>query len=1152
MENLAASAKKRKQPEANSEAVYTEVKHQDLASKKQRAVAWKYDVFVSFRGEDIRKSFIDHLFKDFKQNGIHAFRDNIALPRGEEISPQLYNAIENSRILMVIFSKNYASSSWCLRELVKILNLKQMEKAHHEVRILFYDVKPEVVRKQTENYAEAFAKHQVSNRAEVDEWKRALTMAASLSGWDLNDMTNGYESKFIDCISKDIRKTLCDVPLHVGENLVGVDARLSKLNLVHFIGSSKVNMIGICGISGIGKTTIAKAIYNSMYAYFEGSCFCEDVKGVTERQGLPQVQKQFINKIMKTEDVKISHISEGIMLIKKKVACEPIFLVMDNVDHHEQLEALAGSHDWFCPGSLIIFTGKDKQLLRSHRVDTIYDVEFLDDREDIQLFCLYAFGQTYPTQDFKELSYEVVKCLQGHPLALKVVGNALFGKSTRIWRSELNKLQKYPNAEIQKRLRPSFDLLDFDQKSIFLDIACSLIGENIDLCVRVLESVNCFADANIDVLVDKSLITITLDDSLQMHELIRSMAREVLREESDRRIRLWGPSDVYSILGENNILTDTAKEVEVLVLSQEKSTKTVHVDCKSFSKMKKLRILKVCYPQPKDFRLSFQLSVSTDISVKFSGSLDFLSNQLRLIYWHGYPFKCLPANFYPENIVAIDLSFSNIKRFWTTPKCFKSLKVMKLRHCRNLKTTPDFTEMVNLEKLILEGCVSLVKLHPSIGMLKKLVKLNMRDCIQIWSFPYKVELDSLQVLILPRCLKMDYSTQESGILDSLMKLYAYGTTITEFQSFISSLTNLQVLEIGRYEQTESPAWWPSIFQKQPQSLVLSSLASLRLLKDLRLRNCNISELCHDIGALSCLDTLDLSGNNFTNLPGSLGQLSRLEDLILNGCKELEVLPELPSNIVRLQASECTSLQEPPRLSHRQRILVWHVQNCPKMSGNVNIDDSQVSMAQTRFMDSDASTNQFLFFVECLGILSNISEFFVGDKQLTLILSGKRRIPRWFTNKSKGSHIKIELPPNWCFSKFKGFGICAVFELKESHRKGCPGFSVNNFDGASVTEFRSKTITGMDEPGFFVLCVFFTRDQGWEKAKNFVTVTFQDTTSIYEVKECGVRLLCDNDDEDLRQQQEEEEASVLSIIQHLSPTSGYLFLNDRGVWTGMYF
>ncbi|GJR50546.1 NB-ARC domains-containing protein [Tanacetum coccineum] len=171
------------------------------------------------------------------KKGIHAFRNDRELPKGEEMSPHLYKAIEKSRFLTVIFSKNYASSSWCLRELVKILECKEIGKPKHEVQIIFYDVKPGVVRNQKRSYEEAFCRYKISNSTEVDKWKEALSMAANLSGWDLEDMTNGFESKFIDCISKDILKILCDGPLHVGENLVGIDFHFDKLNLSRFVGS---------------------------------------------------------------------------------------------------------------------------------------------------------------------------------------------------------------------------------------------------------------------------------------------------------------------------------------------------------------------------------------------------------------------------------------------------------------------------------------------------------------------------------------------------------------------------------------------------------------------------------------------------------------------------------------------------------------------------------------------------------------------------------------------------------------------------------------------------------------------------------------------------------------------------------------------------
>jgi len=153
---------------------------------------WTYDVFVSFRGEDIRKSFMDNLFKDFRQKGINAFRDDNENLKGEELPPELYKAIEESWFLIVIFSKNFASSSWCLRELVKILECKRVGEPKHEVRIVFYDVKADVVRKQTKSYADAFIKHEISNTTEqVAVWKEALREATNIIGCDLQDFANG-------------------------------------------------------------------------------------------------------------------------------------------------------------------------------------------------------------------------------------------------------------------------------------------------------------------------------------------------------------------------------------------------------------------------------------------------------------------------------------------------------------------------------------------------------------------------------------------------------------------------------------------------------------------------------------------------------------------------------------------------------------------------------------------------------------------------------------------------------------------------------------------------------------------------------------------------------------------------------------------------
>ena len=149
---------------------------------------WKYHVFLSFRGEDTRKSFTDHLYAALKQKGIFTFKDDEKLERGKLISLELLKAIEESMFAIVILSKNYASSTWCLDELVKIVECK--EKMGLIILPIFYDVDPSEVRKQTKIYAQAFVEHEKSfkeNMKKVHKWRATLREVANLSGWSLKD-----------------------------------------------------------------------------------------------------------------------------------------------------------------------------------------------------------------------------------------------------------------------------------------------------------------------------------------------------------------------------------------------------------------------------------------------------------------------------------------------------------------------------------------------------------------------------------------------------------------------------------------------------------------------------------------------------------------------------------------------------------------------------------------------------------------------------------------------------------------------------------------------------------------------------------------------------------------------------------------------------
>ncbi|KAG6628101.1 TMV resistance protein N-like [Carya illinoinensis] len=144
---------------------------------------WLYDVFLSFRGEDTRNNFISHLYYVLVTKGIHVYKDDVELRRGTEISPTLFQAIESSRISIIGLSENYASSRWCLNELVKILECKDSKQ--QIVLPIFYRVDPSDVRHQRGSFGEVLAVHakKLYDDMSLQRWKVALRDVASLSGY---------------------------------------------------------------------------------------------------------------------------------------------------------------------------------------------------------------------------------------------------------------------------------------------------------------------------------------------------------------------------------------------------------------------------------------------------------------------------------------------------------------------------------------------------------------------------------------------------------------------------------------------------------------------------------------------------------------------------------------------------------------------------------------------------------------------------------------------------------------------------------------------------------------------------------------------------------------------------------------------------------
>ncbi|VVA20234.1 Hypothetical predicted protein, partial [Prunus dulcis] len=376
---------------------------------------WRYDVFISFRGEDTRKTFTSHLCMALKEAGINVFIDNEELRRGQDIGAELVRAIQGSRISVIVFSEWYADSTWCLEELVKIMECKRT--LGQIVLPIFYDVDPSDVRKQTRSFAEAFLKHKDTDHNKVQRWRDALLGSGNLSGWDLTNTLDGHEAEIIRNIIEEITRLLNNTYSHVAPYQVGIDSRVQAIGECLGVGFDDVRIIGILGMGGMGKTTVAKAIYNEFYDRFEGKSFLEKVR---EKKQV-DLQKQLLSDILKPTKIKVSSVAQGIKVIEKRLGSLKVLVIIDDIDSVEQLEALAIKRDTFAQGSRIIITTRDEHLLDILEVNQIYRAQPMEEEEALELLSWHAFKNTFPNKGYFELARELVGYCRGLPLALQVL-----------------------------------------------------------------------------------------------------------------------------------------------------------------------------------------------------------------------------------------------------------------------------------------------------------------------------------------------------------------------------------------------------------------------------------------------------------------------------------------------------------------------------------------------------------------------------------------------------------------------------------------------------------------------------------------------------------------------------------------------------------
>ncbi|KAG5574223.1 hypothetical protein H5410_054357, partial [Solanum commersonii] len=568
----------------------------------------KYNVFVCFRGTDTRNNFTSHLCKGFKNKGIATFLDDESLEAGDSILEELMEAIEESQVAVIIFSKNYATSSWCLNELVKIMECKEKKNGLTVIPI-FCNVDASHVRYQSESFKEAFAKHEsrykddVEGMQKVQRWKTALTAAADLSGYVFPSSSETEA----DCIGRivDEISSKCNTSVSYLQYVVGLDTQLKKVeSLLKMEINDIVRIVWIWGMGGVGKTTIAKKIFYELSSKFEVVCFLENIK--ENKHKIHSLQNILLSKLLGEKENCVDNKEAGRGMLSKRLLRKKVLIVLDDIDDRDQLEYLAKDLSWFGKGSRIIATTRDQHLIGEN--DVVHEMKTLLDCDAIKLFNQYAFKEKVPNEWFKDLTSEIVSLAKGHPLALKVWGSSLHRMDITKWKSALVRIKENSGVEITKNLKISYDGLEHQDQEIFLDIACFFRGIKKEDVMQVLES-------------------------LQM------------QKHPGERSRLWNVEDFKEVV-DNNMGT---MAVEAIWFTCFKKL--------SFSKeaMKNMQSLRILCIQ------SYSLISQSDLE---DGSIEYLPNNLCWFVWHCYPWKLLPENFNPRRLVHLDLQRSSLHYLW--------------------------------------------------------------------------------------------------------------------------------------------------------------------------------------------------------------------------------------------------------------------------------------------------------------------------------------------------------------------------------------------------------------------------------------------------------------------------------------------------------
>ncbi|KAF7847960.1 hypothetical protein BT93_L2414 [Corymbia citriodora subsp. variegata] len=904
-------------------------------SDAQSSQGAEFEVFLSFRGPDTRMNFADCLYHALDRAGICVFRDDEEIRKGEEIEGQLKRAIETSSICIPIFSKNYAVSAWCLRELAYMVDRKAI------ILPVFFDVKPRDAKLKTKLYQDPLQKHEEKYGCEVvQRWKEALEKVAGMRGWNLKD--NGHD-ELIKSMVAEVSIKLNKRDKNLPDHLVGIQDRVKDVMRLLDEGSLDVRYL----------TTLARVIFNQIYSQFHGCSFLSGVQEATKDGKIVQLQKQLLSELLNFKPVKIFDFDARINQIKWKFRQKKVLIVLDDLDEWDQLSKLAAMGDWFGLGSRIIITTRDTNNMAIEEYNIYQMTEFK-----------HAFGMDSPPHDYDDISCNITSMTSGLPLALEVIGCSLYHKRKPIWKEMLKKLEIYPyymwkaldfypKIEINFLIDASLIKIDDDDRLLMHDLLRDIgreIVQQEDLKVYGKHS----RLWQPKIALEEVLKTRMANRDLKVMHLIRCYLLTTPDFSICLKLRILVFAEhcpespqIDSSIGK----LERLKRLEIIAarIQQSKLSGSPHFDfCImpfAMCHLKNLSTLKLERQCMQELHPSIgELASLTCLSLKYCYHLRKLPNsigKLRSLLELNLSvtrIKKLPNSIGDLKVLEkMNLGWSKIMGLPNSIGGLESLLDLNLEHSK-ITALPAFIGYLKRLKRLFMAFSKIRELPNSIGDLKNLEELHLGHT-KLTELPNSIGvLESLLTLDLWK-LKITVLPASIGYLKRLKRLCMYFSKIKELPNSIGDLKSLEMLELG----------WTHIMrlnmsrgQIRELPKAIGMLENLEMLAYHDSSNMDMTlppQLlrlflsCNDLGSLPrlplSLSDLTLMGVKSPIIRPLSSELRYLSHLTLSECGSREIVIEQLESLRSLGVHDCKSLVT-LALSSLGRLEVLEIKCCPQL------------------------------------------------------------------------------------------------------------------------------------------------------------------------------------------------------------------------------